>query len=85
MLSCYDKVIYNLKKPEFKNDLDDITNNFRKQLRIIKRDRSNTLFNTKIDFDAKTTSDKKMDLPKFNPLANIGKNFNKFDEVVLNK
>jgi hypothetical protein len=86
MLSCYDKVIYNLKKHEFKTEILDIINPSRKQLRIIKRDRANTLFNTKIEFDSgKSNSDKKSELPKFNPLGNIPKHYNKYDDPVLNK
>jgi hypothetical protein len=85
MLSCYDKVTANISQPKFKSDLEEIVLKMRKQLRIVRRDRSHTLFNAKIDFESKSFTEKKVDLPKFNPLANIGKFYNKFDEVNFNK
>jgi hypothetical protein len=86
MLSCYDKVTMYLTKPAFIVDMEEIVNKIRKPLRIVKRDRSHTLFNAKIDFgENKVNFDKKLDLPKVNPLANIGKYYNKFDEVNFNK
>jgi hypothetical protein len=82
MLGCYDKVC-NLQKPLFKHDIEEIVNLNRKLPRVVKRDRSNTTFNTVINFEGKSiNSEKKVDLPKFNPLGSISKHFNKFDDVV---
>jgi hypothetical protein len=110
MLNCYDRLIQNMKKPVFKNDIEDITNKEKKLIHIMKRERANTLFNTQFDFGSlsipnksnvtngngssnantssnnnNSNSEKKMEIPKFNPLANIGKFYNKFDEVNWNK
>ena len=82
IMNFYEKYIHyaNLNFPVFKTKIEEVTNKEKKNIQLIKgRDRSNTYFEKNIGFNYKNSEDKSMNIPKNNPLANIGKHFNKFD------
>ncbi len=80
MISYFDKFSNSIQTPVFKQHIDDIIGKNIKQIHLIKaRDRSNT-FNFKNNvFNYKANEEKTINIPKNNPLASMGKQFNKFD------
>ena len=82
MINYYEKYIHhsNLNFPIFKNKIEEVTNQLKKNIYNNKgRDRSNTYVEKNMGFNYKNSEEKTFNIPKNNPLANIGKHFNKFD------
>jgi hypothetical protein len=79
MLSYYEKIGNTITLPKYKIDIDEIINKEKKQIHLVKaRDRSNT-FNFKNTVFSYKPEEKQINIPKNNPLASMGKQFNKFD------
>jgi hypothetical protein len=80
MVGFYEKFASLISAPKFKLDVEDIMSKDKKQIHSVKaRDRSNT-FNFKNSmFNYKPYEEKQINIPKNNPLASMGKHYNKFD------
>jgi hypothetical protein len=80
MVNFCEKFGSDLPNPCFKLEIEEVVNKTKKQIHPFKaRDRSNTLNIKNTVFSYKPNEEKQINIPKNNPLASMGKHFNKFD------